>query len=203
MMEDHGPTLAADGPEQTGAVGRCRSELVRHPVSAASAALTAFQFHGSNVSSSCRLVRLDTMRSSTSASHASGSTPFNFALWMSVAMIAQCRPPLSFPAIIISAEPRAHGGAPARLLRIHAHRCSIREAISITLVRPAVGSTIRPVSRGDSAATSTRTKRGVPASCRLNSSGAMYRAGLCQFHAYAIAAAEACVDRLSSTIARF
>jgi hypothetical protein len=48
-------------------------------VSWVSAALAAFQFHGSSVCSSCRLVRPDTMRSSTSVSQASGSTSFSFA----------------------------------------------------------------------------------------------------------------------------
>jgi hypothetical protein len=67
-------------------------------VPAASASLAAFQFHGSSVSRSCRLACPATMRSSTSVSQASGSTPFNFADCTSVAMIAQCRPPLSFPA---------------------------------------------------------------------------------------------------------
>jgi hypothetical protein len=35
------------------------------------------------------------MRSSTSVSHASGSTPLSFAVWINVLTIAQWRPPLS------------------------------------------------------------------------------------------------------------
>src|ERR1700760_1754324 len=50
------------------------TERGRYVVSWLSAVLAAFQFHGSNVFSSCRLVRPDTMRSSTSVSQASGST---------------------------------------------------------------------------------------------------------------------------------
>jgi hypothetical protein len=38
------------------------------------------------------------MRFSTSVNHASGSTLLSFAVWISVATIAQCFPPLSAPA---------------------------------------------------------------------------------------------------------
>ena len=48
-----------------------------------------FQFHGSSVWSWLRLVCPDTMRSSTSVNQASGSTLFSFAVWISVATIAQ------------------------------------------------------------------------------------------------------------------
>ena len=87
--------LALRGPRRGCCVVRCccRWQRTRKPVShpdwAASASLAAFQVHGSNFSSSCRLVRPDTMRSSTSVSQANGSTPFNFADCTSVAMIAQ------------------------------------------------------------------------------------------------------------------
>lgn len=60
--------------------GQRTREPACYPVPAASASLAAFQFHGSSVSSSCRLVRPATIRSSTSVSQASGSTPFNFAV---------------------------------------------------------------------------------------------------------------------------
>jgi hypothetical protein len=53
----------------------------RYAVSGVAAALSAFQFHGSSVSSSCALVRPDTMRSSTSVSQASGSTSFSLAVY--------------------------------------------------------------------------------------------------------------------------
>src|SRR3954451_24935973 len=38
------------------------------------------------------------MRSSTSVRYAIGSTPFSFAVWISVMAIAQCRAPPSLPA---------------------------------------------------------------------------------------------------------
>jgi hypothetical protein len=69
-----------------------------YAVSGVSTVRPGFQFHGSSVSSWCRLVRPDTMRSSTSVSQANGSTLFSFADWISVATIAQCRAPLSEPA---------------------------------------------------------------------------------------------------------
>jgi hypothetical protein len=47
------------------------------------------QFQGSKVCSSCVLVCPETMRWSTSVSHAIGSTPLSFAVWMSVIAIAQ------------------------------------------------------------------------------------------------------------------
>ena len=83
-----------------------RIERRRYVVSRVSA---TFQFHGSSVSSSCRLVRPDTMRSSTSVSQANGSTSFSFADWISVAKIAQCLPPLSDPANKAFFRPRATG----------------------------------------------------------------------------------------------
>ena len=46
----------------------------------------------------CALVCPDTMRFNTSVNHANGSTPLSFAVWISVATIAQCFPPLSAPA---------------------------------------------------------------------------------------------------------
>ena len=52
--------------------------------------LAAFHVHGSNVSSSCRLVRPgDNSFHNVSVSQANGSTPFNFADCTSVAMMAQ------------------------------------------------------------------------------------------------------------------
>jgi hypothetical protein len=55
-------------------------ERRRYVVSWVSAALAAFQFHSSSMSGSCRrLVRPDTMRSSTSVSQASRSASFSFA----------------------------------------------------------------------------------------------------------------------------
>jgi hypothetical protein len=56
-----------------------RIERRRYVVSWVSAAWGAFHFHGSSVSSSCRLVRPDTMRLSTSVSQANGSTSLSFA----------------------------------------------------------------------------------------------------------------------------
>jgi hypothetical protein len=56
-----------------------------------------FPFHGSRVSSWLRLVCPDTMRFRTSVSHASGSTVLSLAVWISVATIARCFPPLSGP----------------------------------------------------------------------------------------------------------
>ena len=53
------------------------------------------QFHGGSVSSWWLFVRPETIRPSTSVSHASGSTLLSFAVWISVLTIAQCRPPLS------------------------------------------------------------------------------------------------------------
>jgi hypothetical protein len=44
------------------------------------------------------LVRPETMRSSTSVSHASGSTPFSFAVAIRLGTIAQWRAPSSVPA---------------------------------------------------------------------------------------------------------
>ena len=56
-----------------------RIERRRYVVSWVSAAWGAFHFHGSSVSSSCRLVRPDTMRWRTSVSQANGSTSLSFA----------------------------------------------------------------------------------------------------------------------------
>ena len=47
------------------------------------------QRHGNNVCRWLALVRAETMRSRTSVSHAIGSRPFNFAVWISVIAIAQ------------------------------------------------------------------------------------------------------------------
>jgi hypothetical protein len=58
----------------------------------------AFQFHGSSASRAEALVRPETMRSSTSVRYAIGSTPFSFAVWISVIAIAPCRAPPSLPA---------------------------------------------------------------------------------------------------------
>jgi site-specific recombinase XerD len=48
-----------------------------------------FQVHGSSADSSLCLVRPDTIRSRTSVNQASASTSFSFAVWISVATIAQ------------------------------------------------------------------------------------------------------------------
>jgi hypothetical protein len=47
------------------------------------------QFHGSRVCNAWTLVRPETTRSSTSVRYAMGSTPFSFAVWMSVKAMAQ------------------------------------------------------------------------------------------------------------------
>ena len=47
------------------------------------------QFQGSSVASLWDLVCPETMRLRTSANHAIGSTPFSFAVWISVIAIAQ------------------------------------------------------------------------------------------------------------------
>ena len=57
--------------------------------SATAASRSAFQAHGSSRSSSCALVRPETIRSSTSVSHARGSTPLSFAVATRLATIAQ------------------------------------------------------------------------------------------------------------------
>jgi hypothetical protein len=59
--------------------------------------LAAFQFDRGSWSSSFRLVRPATMRSSTSVSDASGATSFNYAVWITVAAVAECLPPLPVP----------------------------------------------------------------------------------------------------------
>lgn len=78
----------------------------RHPVPPAR---SGFQFYGSNVANSLRLVRRETMRSSTSVSHVDGSTPFSFIVWIRVAMIDQCCPPPSEPAHKAFLRPNAMG----------------------------------------------------------------------------------------------
>jgi hypothetical protein len=60
--------------------------------STAAAARSARQVQGSSFSSSWALVRPETIRSSTSVSHAKGSTPFSFAVATRLATIAQCCP---------------------------------------------------------------------------------------------------------------
>jgi len=62
---------------------------MHYAVLARLASFAAFQTHGSNLSSSWFFVRPETTRSSTSVSHANGSTSFNFADTISVATIAQ------------------------------------------------------------------------------------------------------------------
>ncbi len=62
-------------------VAGCATTRSPYAVLAASAAFSAAQFHGNRVSSSRRLVRPETIRSSTSVSQANGSRPFNFALY--------------------------------------------------------------------------------------------------------------------------
>ena len=53
------------------------------------ASVRACQLHGNNVCRWLALVRAETMRSIRSVSHAIGSRPFNFAVWISVIAIAQ------------------------------------------------------------------------------------------------------------------
>ena len=67
-------------------------------VGRSSVGLLDCQFHGSRVCISCALVRPETIRSSASVSQAIGSTPFNFAVWISVIASAQCFAPPSDPA---------------------------------------------------------------------------------------------------------
>ena len=64
----------------------------------AAATRSAFQLHGSSRSSSWALVRPETMRSSTSVSHAEGSTPLSLAVATRLATIAQWRAPPAEPA---------------------------------------------------------------------------------------------------------
>ena len=52
----------------------------RHAAKAALELLGSRQFHGSRSCSSCALVRPETKRSSTSVSHAIGSTPLSLAV---------------------------------------------------------------------------------------------------------------------------
>src|SRR5262249_4887464 len=52
----------------------------RHAAKATAELFGSRQFQGSKVCSSCALVRLETMRSSTSVSHAIGSTPLSLAV---------------------------------------------------------------------------------------------------------------------------
>ena len=52
----------------------------RHAAKAASELFGSRQFHGSRFCISCALVRPETMRSSTSVSHAIGSTPLSLAV---------------------------------------------------------------------------------------------------------------------------
>ena len=59
------------------------------------------------VSSAWLLIRPETMRSSTSVSHACGLTPFSLALAMRLAAIAQCLAPASEPANRLFFLPRA------------------------------------------------------------------------------------------------
>jgi hypothetical protein len=49
----------------------------------------AVQFHGSSECRAWVLVLPETMRSSTSVRYAMGSTPFSFAVWISVMAVAQ------------------------------------------------------------------------------------------------------------------
>ena len=64
--------------------------------------------HASSVSSWLRLVCLDTMRFSVSVSHATDSTLLSFAIWISVATIAQCFPPLSDRGSVHGSVMQAH-----------------------------------------------------------------------------------------------
>jgi hypothetical protein len=92
-MNDNGSAQAIDVYPRAWrgrCAGRRRSrEPARHPVPVVSASLAAFQVHGNNLSSSWIFVRPETTRSSTSVSHANGSTSFNFADTINVATIDQ------------------------------------------------------------------------------------------------------------------
>src|SRR3954466_11871779 len=79
--------------------------------STAAASRSACQFQGSSRPSSWALVRPETMRSSTSVSHARGSTPFNFAVATRLATIAQWRAPPSEPAKRAFLRPKADVGS--------------------------------------------------------------------------------------------
>src|SRR3954447_18621858 len=70
----------------------------RVPASTADVSCSACQVQGSNRSSSWALVRPETTRSSTSVSHARGSTPLSFAVATRLVTIAQGHAPPSEPA---------------------------------------------------------------------------------------------------------
>jgi hypothetical protein len=57
--------------------GQASSDRHNYQVFTAAVSRSAFQLQGSSRSSSCALVRLETMRSSTSVNQAKGSTPFS------------------------------------------------------------------------------------------------------------------------------
>src|SRR5271165_4225035 len=87
--------------DQEGQPGRGVIKAAAHAAArnlGAEAARAASHAHGRSVCSSCALVRPETTRSSTSVSHAIGSTPFNFAVWISVIASAHRSAPQSEPA---------------------------------------------------------------------------------------------------------
>src|SRR5215213_5834115 len=93
-------------------------------VSTVAATRSTCQVQGSSRSSSCALIRPETMRSSTSVSHAWGSTPLSFAVATKLATIAQLRALASEPANTSPAhraaedrEPQRHGGSRASVPR--------------------------------------------------------------------------------------
>src|SRR3954454_2881738 len=75
----------------------------------AAVSCSAFHVQGSRRSSSWALVRPETTRSSTSVSHARGSTPFSFAVATRLATIAQWQAPPSDPANKAFLRPRLIG----------------------------------------------------------------------------------------------
>src|SRR3954447_17997892 len=101
----------------------------------AAATRSAFHAQGKSRSSSCALIWPATMRSSTSVSHACGSTPFNFAVATRLATIAQWRAPPSDPANRLVFRNR-------RLTLAITHICGVQEwACAERLGREALSST--------------------------------------------------------------
>src|SRR4051812_2016078 len=105
------PPLAEQGMIAGGHQGIAGSSPGRQCVQASTVAAScwAFQVHGSSRSSSCALVRPETTRSSTSVSHARGSTPLSFAVATRLATIAHQQAPPSDPANRAFLRPRLIG----------------------------------------------------------------------------------------------
>src|SRR4051795_9291015 len=101
------PAVAALAGRPAPTEGQASSGRDGGRASTAAASRSAFQTHGSSRSSSWALVRPETMRSSTSVSHACGSTPLSFAVATRLATIAQWKAPPSEPANRLFLRPRA------------------------------------------------------------------------------------------------